>query len=479
MNEQIGKKVKNGFFWTFSERFGSRGIQFLLQLFLARILLPDDYGLCALLLAFVNISTVFINSGLNTALIQKKDADSIDFSSVFYLSFFISIIIYVTLFFASPFIASFFNDIRITDLLRVISVSLIIGSYNSIQIALLTKRMQFEKLFKANIIGILSSALVAIYLAISGYGVWAIVAQYLVLKMVTTVLLSILVCWHPSLEFSLSRLKILFSFGWKCMTTSLLSTLVTNIYTTVVGKFYTKAELGTYDTGNRIPSVLSETFTSSLGSVLFPVFSTLQDDTKALKFYVQKTNKITTFLMFPLMFGLVAVADPLIRIVLTEKWISAVPFLQMFCVLYAFYPLHIANIQAINAIGRSDVSLKNETLKKGVDLLFLIIMINFSLYFVVLGRVLTSVIALWINMKPNKKFLCYSFREQIKDVFRSFIISVLTCVFMFIIPEMKIFSNVIISFTLQVVLGFVFYTVISYLFNKSNLKLIFSSILKK
>lgn len=465
MTESIGKKVKSGMIWTFLERIGTKIIQFILQLILARLLLPEDFGLCALLLAFINIATVFVNSGLNTALIQKKDADQIDFSSVLYVSLGISIILYLLLYVFAPHIASFFNDSRLVSLIRVLAITLIIGAFNSVQMTVLSRNMQFRKLFVANIIGIIISAIISIYFAINGLGVWAIVLQYLTNRIIVTFVLLIQIKWLPKLSFSISRIKQLFSFGWKCMATTFISTIVTDIYTAVIGKFYTKTQLGIYDTGNKIPSTISETFTSSLGNVLFPAFSQLQNDIPKLKDYIIKSNKISSFLIMPIMFGLAAIAHPLIEILLTPKWIDSVPFLQMACILYAFYPLHIANIQAINAIGKSDVALKCEIQKKIVDLTFLALLIHVSIYWVALGRMLTSIISLWINMKPNEKILNYTFKSQIKDILPTLIIALITGIIIYAIPFF-IKLNMIFLITTQITFGIIIYLCISYIFNK-------------
>lgn len=465
MNEAIGKKVKSGMIWTFLERIGTKIIQFILQLILARLLLPEDFGLCALLLAFTNIATVFVNSGLNTALIQKKDADQIDFSSVLYVSLGISIILYLLLYVFAPYIASFFNDSRLISLIRVLAITLIIGAFNSVQMTVLSRNMQFRKLFVANIIGITISAIISIYFALNGLGVWAIVLQYLTNRIIVTFVLLIQIKWFPKLSFSISRIKQLFSFGWKCMATTFISTIVTDIYTAVIGKFYTKTQLGIYDTGNKIPSTISETFTSSLGNVLFPAFSQLQNDIPKLKDYIIKSNKISSFLIMPIMFGLAAIAHPLIEILLTPKWIDSAPFLQIACILYAFYPLHIANIQAINAIGKSDIALKCEIQKKIVDLTFLVLLIHISIYWVAFGRMLTSIISLWINMKPNEKILNYTFKSQIKDILPTLLIALTTGIIIYAIPSL-IKLNIIFLLITQVTFGIIIYFCISFIFNK-------------
>lgn len=477
MDNNIRNQVRSGMFWTFLERIVTKVVQFALQLLLARLLVPEDYGLCALLLAFINIATVLVNSGLNTALIQKKEADLLDFSSVLYLSLLIAAVIYLVLYFSAPSIAQFFNDIRICKLLRFLSLTLIIGAFNSVQLSVLSRKMQFRKLFIANFSGIFISSVISIWLAFNGYGVWAIVMQYFINRVVITVSLFMLVRWIPTLSFSLPRVKSLFTFGWKCMTTTLLSTIVTDIYTAVVGKFYTKSQLGIYDTGNKIPSTVSETFTTSLGNVLFPAFSKLQDDKDQLRKYVVKSNKVSSFLIAPIMFALLVLARPLVIILLTDKWIEVVPFLQLACVLYAFYPLHTANIQAINSIGKSGVALKCEIQKKLVDLGFLALLVNFSIYWVALGRVLTSIVSLWINMRPNQKFLQYKFREQIMDVLPTFIIAILMCGSMFLFDFMQLYGAWL-ELSVKLFVGIVVYIGLSYLFNRQLLfsvsKLVFN-----
>lgn len=477
MSDNIGAKVRSGMIWTFMERIGTKVVQFSLQLLLARLLVPEDYGLCALLLAFINIATVFVNSGLNTALIQKKEADSLDFSSVLYLSLSISVILYVILFFLSPFIADFFNDKRLSLLMRVLAVSLIIGAFNSVQLSVLTRNMQFRKLFIANLLGMIVSAVVSIVMAMNGFGVWSIVIQYLINRLVVTLALFALVRWMPKLEFSWIRIKSLFSFGWKCMTTNFLSTIVTDIYIAVVGKFYPKSQLGVYDTGNKIPATISETFSSSLGNVLFPAFSKLQNDIPQLRAIVAKSNKISSFLIAPIMFAIIASAHPIISILLTDKWIGAVPFLQMACLLYALYPLHIANISAISAIGRSDVTLKCEIQKKIVDLSFLALTVNFSIYWVALGRVLTSFVSLWINMRPNKKFLQYDVWQQIVDIIPTFIIAVVMCASMFLVDLFEL--SIVIGLTTKILIGLIVYLLLSYMFNRQTMISVLNIIFKK
>ena len=469
MSDNITQQIKKGIFWTFSERLSAKIVQFILQLILARLLTPDDYGLSALILAFVNIANIFVIGGFNTALIQKKESARIDYSSVFFVSISFAVLLYVVLYICSPIIANFFNDDRIVSLLRVISISLIIGSYSSVQVAYLTKNMQFKKLFKANIIGVTLSAIISILMAVKGFGVWALVFQYLINRIVVLIVLQLLVKWHPYIEFSWESIKALFSYGSKCMFSNFLSTIVTDLYTAVIGKFYPKSQLGVYDTGLKMPSTVTETFTSALGSVLFPAFSSMQDDRKLLKQYLKKANETSSFIVFPVVFAMAAMAKPLILFLLTDKWSGAIPFMQIACLLFCFYPLHINSLQVINSIGKSDVTLKNEILKKIVDLSFLAVTIHFNLYWVAIGRAITSFIAIFINIWPVKTFLGYTIGQQLRDILPAFIISVVAAITTYCCLYLPVESNFV-MILLQMFVFIVVYIGLSFYFNKSLLK---------
>lgn len=469
MNDSnLQKKIKNGLIWVFLERIGSKAIQFILQLLLARILVPEDYGLCALLLVFINIATILINSGFPTALIQKADSKSIDYSSVFYFSLTISIIVYILLFVYAPFIASLFGDSRISFLLRILSISLITGSYNSVQIAFLSKQLLFKKQFKANLIGIIISAILSIILAYIGLGIWSLIIQYLSYQIASTIILCFLTKWHPTFEFSFTSLINLFNFGWKCMARSSLATIITSIYTATIGKFFTKYQLGIYDTGNKIPSTISDTVNSALNTVLFSAFSSIQNDKNRLKLYVKKANQLSCFLIFPLMLGIASMANSIVYLILTDKWAEAIPYLQMACIMYAFYPLHIANISAISAQGYSNITLRNELYKKGIEIVALLVCIKFDLFWIAMGRVIASLIAIPINMYPNKQYLNYSIKEQLMDIKPTFFISTITSISTYVLYLIIDIDHIPIL-VIQIVFFLMVYTFLTYLFNRKLL----------
>lgn len=466
MEGEIRNGVKRGLFWNFAENVLYKGVQFLLQIILARILMPEDYGLCAIVLAFVNIAQELVNSGFASALIQKKDATRLDFSSVCHFSVALGLFFYLILFIAAPRIAIFFNDGRITDIMRIMGLSLFIGAFNSVQMAIVYKRLEFRKSFIANLVSISLSAVLGIFAAINGLGVWALVIQYMSNRVVNTLTFFILIKWLPGIEFSFSSIKKLFSYGWKLMATSLLSFLSHDIYSLVIGKFFSKSQLGVYDLGNKIPSNLVNTIASTIGRVLFPAFSAIQDDTSRIKEYIKKTNQLSSFVMFPLMFGIAAAAKPIIVLVFTDKWLNAVIIMQIACIWYAFNPIHYANIQVSKAIGRSDISLYIELSKKILDVLVLVLTVRFGIIYIALGLAASSIIGLWINIEPIKKYIGYSTIEQLKDVFPSLLTGIVLFIIIYLFNVNSSFTPVF-SLVISGIVGLVIWITMALCINKT------------
>lgn len=473
--DNLGTNVKRGFFWNFAENVLYKIVQFLLQIILARILLPEDYGLCAIVLAFINIAQEFVNSGFASALIQKKEASRLDFSSVCYFSIALGILFYFILFAAAPSLASFFNDERIIGIMRIMGLSLIIGAFNSVQTAIVYKRLEFRKSFIANLVSISISAVLGIFSAIKGWGVWALVIQYMSNRVVNTITFFFLVRWLPNLEFSFKSIKQLFSYGWKLMLTSLLSFLSQDIYSLVIGKFFSKSQLGLYDLGNKIPANLANTVASTVGRVLFPTLSAIQEDTSKIKEYVKRTNQLACFVMFPLMFGIAATAKPIVLLVFTEKWADAIIIMQIACIWYAFNPIHYANIQVSKAIGRSDISLLVELSKKLVDIIMLLITVRYGLVYVALGLAVSSIIGLWINIEPIKKYIGYSTIGQLKDIYPSFITGFVMFVTIYLFNTTLSFSPMY-MLLYSIVLGSSIWIVMAKLLNNELLMLFLSRI---
>ena len=412
-NEDTKLIVLSSLFWKLMERGGTQGIQFIVQIVLARLLLPEEYGLIALITVFITFANLFVQSGFNTALIQKKDADKMDFSSVFYLSLFVAGLLYVILFVTAQFIADFFREPQLVPLLRILSCTLFFGALNSIQNAYLAKNMMFKKLFFSSLGAIVVSGAIGVITAYSGWGVWALVAQQLVNQFVVTIILWFTIKWRPSLLFSFKRVTVLFSFGWKLLVSAVLCTLDRNIRTLIIGKNYSSDMLGFYNRGQQFPEIIGINIDGSIQSVLFPAFASHQDNLKKVKNMMRRAIMTSSFIMFPMMVGLAVVAEPLVKLLLTDKWVPAVPFLQISCAAEALIPIQTTNLQAINALGRSDIFLKLEIVKTIISLIILGISIPFGIYAMAWGVFLSCVISTFINAYPNKKLLNYGYGEQL------------------------------------------------------------------
>lgn len=422
-NDFSKSKIISSLFWKLLERGGTQGIQFLVQVVLARLLMPKDFGTIAIIMVFIGLSNVFIQKGFNTALIQKKDADEVDFSSVFYLSLLIAGVFIILNFLAAPHIADFYQNPILTPVLRVLSVTLIFGAFNSIQNAFIARNMMFKKLFYSSLWAIAISGIVGIVAAYMGLGVWAIVIQQLLNQSSITIIMWFTVKWRPSLTFSFKRIKKLFSFGWKLLASSLLNTLYEDVRTLIIGRIYTPSILGYYNSGKQFPQIIVKNIDTSIQSVMLPTLSAYQDNRKRVKEMMRRSVVSSSFLIFPMMIGMVVVAEPLVKIVLTEKWLPAVPFLQILCLSYALVPIHTSNLQAINALGRSDIFLRLEVIKKIYGLIILGISLPFGVYAIALGQVVSSFVSTFVNAYPNKNLLDYSYKEQWLDIMPSLMIS--------------------------------------------------------
>lgn len=455
INQQTRKKVLSSLFWKLMERGATQGIQFIVQILLARLLLPEDFGTIALVTVFISIAQVFVQSGFNTALIQKKDTDLEDFSTVLYLSLFIAGILYLLIYITSPYIASFYEEPVLVPILRVLSLTLFFGAFNSIQNAFIARNMMFKKLFFSSLGAIIVSGIGGIIAAYAGLGVWALVIQQLINQISITIIMWLTVRWRPMFAFSFTKSKKLFSFGWKLLVSSLLNTLYMDLRTVIIGRLYSASILGYYNRGELFPKVIVTNIDSSIQSVMLPTLSAHQDDRKIVKEMMRRAIVTSSFFIFPMMIGMSVIAESLVKIVLTEKWLTAVPFLQIFCLSYALMPIHTSNLQAINAIGRSDIFLKLESIKKIVGLIVLVLSLPFGVYAIALGQVISGIISTFINAYPNKRLLSYSYKEQLVDIMPSFAIAIIMgCV----VYTFKFFNfTVLKTLSLQVITGALVY----------------------
>ena len=423
----LKSSVITSLIWKFLERIGTQGVHFVVAIVLARLLAPADFGLIALVTVFVAIANVFVQSGLNTALIQKKNADNLDFSTVFYTSLCVAVFLYGVLFVCAPLIADFYNgQTKLIPVVRVLGLMLLLGVVSSVQEAYVARNMMFKKLFYRSVGAIIPSGIFGITLAYLGLGIWALVGQQLMNSFLMCAIMWFTVKWRPQLVFSIARFKGLFSFGWKLLCSALLDTFYRNIRDLVIGKLFTPADLGFYNRGSQFPHIIIANINSSIQSVLLPSLSTVQDDKPRLKSLARRSIKTSAFLILPMMAGLAAVAKPLTLVLLGEKWLPAVPFIQICCFSFAFWPIHTTNLSAINAVGRSDVFLELEIIKKsyGLAVLVLAIWLFRSPIGIAMSAAVVAPLGSFVNAYPNKKLLNYGFGEQMKDFLPSFVLAV-------------------------------------------------------
>lgn len=421
---QNNKSVISNFIWRFAERSGAQLVTFAVSIVLARLLMPEDYGTVALVTVFTTIMQVFVDSGLGTALIQKKDADDLDFSSVFFFNFAICIVLYLVMFFSAPLIASFYNMPELTPVVRVISLTIVISGVKGVQQSYVSRNMLFKRFFYATLGGTIFSAFLGIAMAYAGFGVWAIVAQQLSNTVIDTLILWITVKWRPKWMFSWKRLNGLLGFGWKMLCSALLDTVYNNLRSLLIGKVYSSADLAYYNEGKKFPNLIVTNINTSIDSVLLPAMSKEQDDMDRVKNMTRRSIMVSCYIMAPLMIGLACCASNIVVVVLTEKWLPCVFFLQIFCITYMFYPIHTANLNAIKAMGRSDLFLKLEIWKKVIGLILLLATLFISVKAMAYSLLISTLTSMIINSWPNKKLLDYSFLEQMKDILPSILLAV-------------------------------------------------------
>ncbi len=455
------KQVIFGFFWRLMERLGAQTVSFVVSIILARILSPDVYGTIALILVFTSIMQVFVDSGLGNALIQKKQADDIDFSTVFYFNILFCLLVYGAMWIAAPEIARFFNDRTLVPYIRILSLTIIISGVKNVQQAFVSRNMLFKKFFYSTLCGTIVAAVIGVSMAIRGFGVWALIAQQLTNLTIDTLILWITVPWRPKLCFSFARLRILLSYGWKLLASSLLDTGYNNLRQLLLGKFFTRSDLAFYNQGEKFPALIIVNINASIDSVLLPAMSQDQDDKKRIREMTSRSIMISTYLMSPMLIGMAACAETIIHLFLTDKWLPCVPYLQILSISYLFYPIHTANLNAIKAVGRSDIFLKLEVIKKVIGTIVLFISIRISVIALAISALLMTALSIVINAWPNKKILAYSIRAQLSDISTNLIPALIMGVLVYTVGLIAIPS--VIKLIIQVITGITIYLALSIL----------------
>ena len=451
------KSVFSNMIWRLAERFAAQGVTLLVSIILARLLEPEVYGTVALVTIIISVLQVFLDGGFSSALVQKKDADDLDFSSVFYFNVVFGLALYVLLYFAAPRIAAFYDNSELTAIIRVLGLTLIIYSLKSVQQAYVSRNLLFKKFFYSTLGGTIGAAIVGIYMAYQGYGVWALVAQHLFNMFADTVILWFTVSWRPKAVFSMSRLLRLLKFGWKMLVSGLVDTVYGELRQLVIGKMYTSEDLAYYNQGKKYTETIVQNINSSISSVLFPVLANVQNDVEQVRNITRRAIKVSTFLFMPAMMGIAVCAKPLVALVFTEKWLPCVPYMRVFCFIFAFYPIHTANLSAIQAMGRSDLFLKLEIIKKIVGLTGMLLTISYGPLVMAYSMLVTSVMSQIINAWPNKKLLGYSYIEQVKDMLPQICLSLVMGSAVYAVSYMGL-SDVL-TLLIQIPLGVVIYIV--------------------
>ena len=453
------KKVLVNLIWRFLERSGAQIVSFIVSIILARLLSPEHYGTIALVTVFISILQTFVDSGFANALIQKKDADDVDFSSVFYFNISSCVILYAVMFLSAPFIAGFYKIPELTAIVRVISLKLVLAGVKNVQQAYVSRNMMFKKFFYATIAGTIGAAAIGIVMAYMGFGVWALVAQQLFNVFASTVVLWVMVKWRPKKVFSFQRLKGLISYGWKLLAVSLMNNIYNEGRQLVIGKFYSPADLALYNKGRQFPDLFVKNINTSIESVLFPALSKVQDNPQSVKLMTRRAIRVSSYIMAPFMIGLALVSKPLITLLLTEKWIECVPFMQVFCLAFLIRPVSSANLNAMKAMGRSDLFLKIDIIKIVVGIVLLIATISYGPLAVAYGFLASGIIGMFVNVKPNKELLKYGYIEQIKDLLNP-IVPILSMIATVLLAGRIKFSPFI-ALSVQIPVGMITYIAVS------------------
>lgn len=445
----------SNFIWRFMERCGAQGVTLVVSIILARLLDPSVYGTIALVTVLITILNIFLDSGFGNALIQKKDADDLDFSSVFYFNIVVSFTLYALLFFVAPMIEKLYNSPGLTPVIRAMGLFVVIASVKNIQQAYVSRHMLFKKFFFATLTGTICAAIIGIYMAWCGYGVWALVAQYIFNTLIGTVILWFTVPWRPKLQFSIKRLGALFDFGWKLLISDLVYTSYTELRQLLIGLVYTPADLAYYNQGYKYPHVIASNINTSINSILFPAMSKVQDDKKQVKNILRRSIQLSQYVVAPCVIGIAVCAEPLVKILLTEKWLPCVPYMQLFCFSMMFGHMGNANQNGIIAIGRSDIKLRIEMIKTMIDVVILIATVFLSPTAVAIGFVAGSLIRIAICAWPNKKLLDYSFGRQMADIMPNLLITFIMAAVVWPVTLLNLSSWL--TLLIQIPLGVVIY----------------------
>lgn len=424
------KNILSGFIWSFGERIIAQLVSLVVGVVLARVLSPQDYGVISIVMIFIGISNIFVTSGFGTAIVRQKEASEVDFNTAFFISFIISVVLYFLIYLSAPYVADIYQMEVLTPVMRVFGLRILISAINNIQHAYIQRERLYKKFFIATLFGTLISCVVGITMAYTGFGVWALVAQYMTNTIIDTIVLLFVGGWYPKLQFSILCAKKIYAFGWKMLCSQLICTLSNDIRGLIIGKVFGANELAYYDQGKKYPAVIVDNINVAITKVMLPEFARKQEDLVEFKKILRKSIKIGIFIIAPIMCGFAAVAENFVYVVLTEKWIAVVPFIQIMCIAYMFRPLEEFCHRAILALGKSGTSMfimaTVNTISISLTLVATFVLKN--VMWVVIFYLFHTLCSLMCFMYFSNKYIGYKFKEQLKDIIPSIIISIFMCI---------------------------------------------------
>ena len=450
-------KVISSLAFKFIERLAVKGIGLVISVLLARLLSPDDFGVVAIMTVFINLSQTLIQSGLNSALVQNKDVTDDDYSTVFYITFSLAIVFIVLLTVFAPVIGRYYKNDSLVMPLRVYSLTLVFGAFNSVQVAKMQRSMRFKSMMYCTLTATVVAGIIGVSLAYMNAGIWALVVYYGSNVIVTSIAMLFVEKWLPKKVFSISRAKVLFDFGWKMLVSSMLCTLYNDLRSLIIGKRFSTADLGYYNRGQQFPNIISNTLDNSIQSVMFPALASAQESPDKLKAMLKRSMSTGGLIILPAMVGLSVIAEPFIKLLLTDKWLPCVPFMQLICIAEANIPFASSNLIAIKATGRSDIYMKLEVVRRIAMLIMLAITVFcfHSVYAIAVGYLISAWIDVIIIALPMKRILNYSLYEQLKDNWKTFIAAGLMGIGISLMSYICV--NYVVLLGMQIILGVVLY----------------------
>lgn len=475
---QLKGKTTSGLLWSFCELIAIQGIQFIVQVILARLIMPKDFGIIGMITVFIAISNSFIDCGFSQALIREKTVSQDDYSTIFYFNIFMALILYCVLFLSASAISDFFKEPQLLSIIRVFSLVIVLDSFGLIQRTILTKTINFKTQTKINMVSSIASGIIGIMFAYMGYGIWSLVIKTLFMQFMQSLLLWVFKNWKPSFVFKTESFKRLFAFGAKLLISGMLDTIYNNICFVIIGRVFSASELGYYTNAAKLKDMVCQSITTPVQRVSYPVLSTIQEDNDKLKLGFKKITRVSVFLNFPMMIGLAIIANPLIYILLGNRWMPSVPYFQLLCFAGMIYPVHAINLNILQVKGRSDLFLRLEIIKKMIFSVLIVVVLSLRLGIIGLigALVLNSYISYFLNAHYSSKLISYSIKEQLVDIFPVFSASTLMALIVYLCG-LILSDTILIKMIFQIIIGCFAYVRISKLIKIQELNAVYELIL--